>query len=160
MKIQMIDDHIIEHDMTINDGAAPLGGRVFKRRNRPISAAELIAKTGLVVQVDSYCPFDAPVETAIAELELSLGISCYDSDPVDYCGATLEIRGCFLHHEEGRFWVSLPESSLSFRDEEKHAAVELTVFKDLCESYPLVIPPALIRVTEELRRRDEEESIW
>jgi hypothetical protein len=159
MTIQMTNNHIIEHDMNFDDRATSLGRRVFARQNHPISAAELLAKTGLVVQVESYCPFEVPVGTAIAELELSLAVSCYDLDPVDRRYATLEIHGCFLHDQNGRFWVSLPESSLSLPDAEEHAAFELAVFKDLCESYPVVvIPPALIRVTQELRRRQKEQS--
>jgi hypothetical protein len=156
----MMNDQIMKHDVKPAKLAGTSRRRVFKRQSQPISAAELLAKTGLAVQVESYCPFDAPVGTAIAELELSLGVSSYDRDPVDRRYVTLEIRGCSLHSQNGWFWVSLPESSLSVPESEEHAAFELSVFKDLCESYPVVIPPALVRVTEELRRKEKEESIW
>jgi hypothetical protein len=154
----MTNNHIMKQNMSCDNVAVTSGRRVFKRVYKPISAFELMRKTGLVVQVESYCPLDAPVGTAIAELELSLGVSCWASDPVDRRSARLEIRGCFLHNRNGRFWVSLPESVLSFPDPEEHARIELSIFKDLCQSYAEVIPPALIRVTEELRRKEIEQS--
>jgi len=156
--IKMANNRIMKQNMSFDKVAGTSGRRVFKRQIEVISFAELIAKTGLVVHVESYCPLDASVGTTIAELELSLGVSCYDRDPVDRRSATLEIRGCFLHKQNGRFWVSLPESILSFPDPEEHARIELSVFKDLCQSYAEVIPPALIRLTEELRRKEKEQS--
>ena len=156
----MTNDQIMKPDVKPAKVAGTSGRRVFKRQSQPISAAQLLAKTGLVVQVESYCPFGAPVGTAIAELELSLGVSSYGRDPVDRRYVTLEIRGCFLHTQKGRFWVSLPEGSLSVPESEEYAAFELSILNDLCESYPVVIPPALIRVTQELRRQEQEESIW
>jgi hypothetical protein len=132
--------------------------RVFKRQDWPRSFAELLAHTGFFVRVETYCPLEPPVGTPIAEIDLSLEVG-YDADPVDNRGASLEIKGCFLHYERGRFWVSLPAETLSFPEPREHAIFELSVFKDLCECFPEVVPPALIRVTEGLRRKEGEEVV-
>jgi hypothetical protein len=132
--------------------------RLFKRQDRPRSFAELLEHTGFFVRVETYCPLEPPMGTAVAELTLSLEVS-YMADPVDVRGACLEIRGCFLHHERGRFWVSLPEQSLYFPDAGEHERFELSVFKDLCEFVPDVVPPALIRLTERLGRKEAEEIV-
>lgn len=132
--------------------------RLFKRQDRPRSFAELLEHTGFFLRVNTYCPLEPPVGTAIAELGIDLEVG-YDADPADVRGASLEIRGCFLHYEKGRFRISLPEKTLSFPDPREHSIFELSVFKDLCECFPEVVPPALIRVTDELRGKEAEQNV-
>jgi hypothetical protein len=124
--------------------------QAFKRPIRPIPLGELLNHTGFFVRVDTYRPLEH--STVIADLDLSLDVA-YWADPDDTRGATLKIGGCSLDLVDGRFRISLP-SNLSFPYLEDHGAFELSVFKDLCESFPEVIPPELIRVTEELRREE------
>lgn len=139
-------------------GLTGIPRRLFKRQGRPRFFAELLRHNGFFLRVDTYCPLEPPVGTAVAGLELSLEVS-YMADPVDVRGACMEIKGCFLHHERGRFWVSLPEQSLSFPDAGEHERFELSVFKDLCKCFPEVVPPALIRITEELQRKEAAEIV-
>jgi hypothetical protein len=124
--------------------------QVFKRPIRPISFGELLDHTGFFVRVDTYRPRAAG--TAIADFDVSVELS-YGADPVDVRSATLEIRGCRLHQANGRFWISVPDN-LSFPYPEDHKVFELSVFKDLCLSFPELMPPELIHVTEQLRREE------
>jgi hypothetical protein len=153
---QYIQHREVRARKILGEKAVTPGRRAFKRPIRPVPLGEFLSQTGLFVRVELYSPLEAPVGTAVAELEISLEVS-YKVDADDSRGAMLQIQGCFLHQRDGQFWVSLPDGILSFPYPEEQAVFELSVFKDLCKSFPTIVPTQLIPVTEELQRKEQEE---